>query len=164
MRCSRSVSAPSVKADPVEHADYLEIDCLRQSDRNASAADLTAALGRVSDDLPEERPETDSRMEALVEAAFAELAERARHCGTGRHRYPFRVSEDDKLLEFAGQKGKRELYLFMLFATRMNMRTDKFRQGSTGQNSLRWSAVKRPRRTGVRGGRHRLRNVPAVRW
>ena len=34
--------APGVHAGPIEHADFLELECLRQSDRNASGADLRA--------------------------------------------------------------------------------------------------------------------------
>jgi len=54
---------PSLQAGPIEHADFVELECLRQSDRNASGNDLAAALGRVDDDLPEDRGKSDPTRE-----------------------------------------------------------------------------------------------------
>src|SRR3954453_15848997 len=97
---SRIGDVPSVQAGPIEHADFLELECLRQSDRNASGGDLAAALGRVDDDLPEERGESDTRMENAVQEAFAELGYRAHHSGSGPYIYPFSVNEATQFLEF----------------------------------------------------------------
>ena len=72
---------PSLQAGPIEHADFLELECLRQSDRNASGSDLAAALGRVDDDLPEDRARSDTRMENMVDEAFSELGYRAQQSG-----------------------------------------------------------------------------------
>lgn len=123
---------PSLQAGPIEHADFLEIECLRQSDRNASGNDLAAALGRVDDDLPEDRPESDTRMENIVDEALAELSYRAQQSGVGPHVYPFAVHEDTRLLEFGGRRNNGGLYLFMLFATRMNMRDQRVQDGIDG--------------------------------
>jgi hypothetical protein len=124
--------APSLQAGPVEHADFLELECLRQSDRNASGSDLAAALGRVDDDLPEDRPRSDTRMENVVDDAFSELDYRAQQSGGGPHVYPFSVSESARLLQLSGTKGNWGLYLFMLFATRMNMKDHKIQGGIDG--------------------------------
>lgn len=124
--------APSLQAGPVEHADFLELECLRQSDRNASGSDLAAALGRVDDDLPEERSRSDVRMENIAEEAFSELVYREQQSGGGPHVYPFSVTESAKLLQFTGTKGNWGLYLFMLFATRMNMKNDRVQGGIDG--------------------------------
>ena len=50
----------------------------------------------------------------------------------GPHVYPFSVNESARLLEFTGTKGNWGLYLFMLFATRMNMRDHKVQGGIDG--------------------------------
>ena len=55
-----------------------------------------------------------------------------RHSGGGPHRYPFTVDEDTKLLEYTGTKAAGGLYLYMLFATRMNMGNDKIQAGIDG--------------------------------
>jgi hypothetical protein len=123
---------PSPNADPVEHADYLELECLRQSDRNASGGGLAAALSRIDDDLPEDRHDADERMEAIVEGAFDELENRSEHSGDGPYKYPFKVDAKDKLLEYFGKGGESELYLYMLLATRMNMQTDRSQGGING--------------------------------
>ena len=123
---------PSPRAAAVEHADYLELECLRKGDKEASGADLAAALGRLDDDVLDEKAIADIRMEATVESAFAELLERYEHSGSGEYKYPFSVTEDASLLKFVGHRGECELYLFMLLATRMNMRTEKIQAGIDG--------------------------------
>src|SRR5262245_14542454 len=119
---------PSMSADPIEHADFLELECMRQSDRNASGADLIAALGRLADDPPEERGTADERAEQIIEAAFDELSERKRHCGTGAYRYPFKIDKSERLLKFNGNVNS-DFYLYLLFATRFNMQEDKVQEG-----------------------------------
>jgi len=123
---------PSLQAGPIEHADFLELECLRQSDRNASGGDLAAALGRVDDDLPEERDESDIHTENYVRETFEELEYRSEHCGIGPHPYPFKVYGDSLFLEFTGSRNNWGLYIFLLFATRMNMRDDKVQGGIDG--------------------------------
>jgi hypothetical protein len=118
-------ATPPLGAGAVEHADFLELECLRQSDRNASGEDLKAALSRIDDDMPQDRPISDQRLENIVEETFIELAARATHGGQGPHQYPFEVDEQGKLLKFARKHGRWDLYLFMLFATRMNMRDNR---------------------------------------
>ena len=123
---------PTLTAHPTDHADYLEIECLRQSDGNASGQDLIAALKKLADDAMEDRNTSDDRFENIVTAAFAELKCRAAHSGRGYYRYPFRVSEDDQLLDFTGTVGRREFYLFLLLATRMNMREHRVQADING--------------------------------
>jgi hypothetical protein len=123
---------PSLQAGPIEQADFLELECLRQSDRNASGSDLAAAPGRVDDDLPEDRVQSDMRMENIAEEAFSELGYRAQQSGPGPHVCPFSVDEATRLLEFNGRRNNWGLYLFMLFATRTNMRDHKIQGGIDG--------------------------------
>lgn len=123
---------PSVTAHPIEHADYLEFECLRQTDGNASGGDLIAALKRIDDDLPDRRATSDERYESIADAAFAELKSRSEHCGVGYYPYPFKVSEDSQLLEFRKRPKRYEFYLFMLLATRMDMQADRVQAGING--------------------------------
>jgi len=123
---------PSFEANPIEHADFLEIECLRQSDRNASGADLSRALTRVADNPSRDRAISDEPMEAAIEAAFSELADRATHGGGPPHVYPFNVNEATQLIEYPGTRAGSWLYLLLLFATRMNMRADRVQDGING--------------------------------
>lgn len=123
---------PSPWAPSTDWADFLEVECLRQSDRNASSGDLLAALSRIDDDAPEERAFTDSQSETLVAETFAELSERARHSGTGTHCYPFRIDEEGQLIELVNRPGQQELYLYLLLATRMNMSESRIQDGIDG--------------------------------
>lgn len=123
---------PSVTAHPIEHADYLEFECLRQSDGNASGADLIAALKRIDDDLPEKRATSDERYEAIVDAAFTELKHRSEHCGNSHYTYPFKVSDDHQLLDFKKRPKRYSFYLYMLLATRLDMQTHRVQAGING--------------------------------
>ena len=125
-------NVPSPSADSLEHADFLEIECLRQSDNNASAADLAAAFGRLSDDVPEDKADSDFVAENTVQEAFSELADRSTHSGCSKHRYPFKVSGDSPLLKLRKDAARDSLYLFLLAATRMNMQSDRVQEGING--------------------------------
>ena len=37
---------PPFEANPIEHADFLELECLRQSDRSASGQQFSTASAR----------------------------------------------------------------------------------------------------------------------
>jgi len=123
---------PSLSADPTDHADYLEFECLRKSDGKASGQDLIAALNKLADDAVDERQISDERYENIVDAAFTELKCRSAHSGRSYYRYPFRVSEDNQLLEFTGRQGRCEFYLFLLLATRMNMKSHRVQANING--------------------------------
>ena len=125
-------SAPLQSADPIDHADYLELECLRQSDRNASGGDLAAIFSRLSDDLPEERPDSDIDSENAILEAFSELSDRIVHSGKTKHRYPYRLNRCADLLKFDGRVAMSDLYLFLLTATRLNMSDDRVHAGIDG--------------------------------
>lgn len=117
--------APMHTEDPIHHADYVEIECLRQSDRSYSGGDLGAVFSRLNDDLPENRRIDDLDTENAVREAFEELADRIEHSGRRRHRYPFKVRAGADLLAFTKQNPSYDLYLFLLVATRLNMGEDR---------------------------------------
>src|SRR5205823_19035 len=73
--------APTPRADSVEHADYLEIECLRRSDARVSGADLAAALGRLDDDLLEEKPKSDTGWNRSRKTPFPSLRSGPRTAG-----------------------------------------------------------------------------------
>lgn len=81
-----SISAPKSLSDPVDLADWLELNALVAKDRNSSKGDLQALLMRAGSFDP--ATEKD-KVEALCLAAFAELESRVRAANGS---YPFTVS------------------------------------------------------------------------
>ena len=66
--------------------------------------------------------------------AFKELEERLRNCGPDDGRYPFSLDARGDVLRFRGL-GKRNIglnYLYLLFATRLNMKNDLIHAGLNG--------------------------------
>ena len=137
---------PSLQAGPVEHADFLELECLRQSDHGASGGDLAAALGRVDDDLPEDRDDSDVQTENFVQETFGELGYRTTLRGRA-HVYPFTVNGKNLFLEFTGTRNNWGLYLFLLFATRMNMRRSQGAGGDRRDGPVSRKSAARSQRT-----------------
>jgi hypothetical protein len=125
-------TAPPHTADQIDHADYLELECLRQSDLNISGADLSAVFSRLNDDLPEDRRDADLDTENAVREAFSELGDRVEHSGRRKHRYPYRLNRTADLLTFDDRIEMYDLYLFLLTATRLNMGEDRLHDGIDG--------------------------------
>ena len=114
--------------DPVEHADFAELECLYTDDGNMSLSDLARALQRGADLNPRLRRDVgDDFATNKAEEAFGELADRVRHCGVAKDLYPFKLSKDGSLIQFkpAVKAEKHLFYLYLLFATRANMQQNK---------------------------------------
>ncbi len=124
--------APMHTDDPIHHADYIEIECLRQSDRNYSGGDLSAVFSRLNDDLPENRRDEDLDTENAVREAFSELADRIEHSGKRKHRYPYKIRRGSELLTLDMRPSQFDLYFFLLTATRLNMGEDRIHAGIDG--------------------------------
>jgi hypothetical protein len=116
---------PLHSEDAIHHADFIELECLRQSDKSYSGHDLSSAFGRVSDDLPEDRPELDEDIENAIIEAYSKLSDRVIHSARKTHRYPFRLDDNYDLLFFDPDNDNYDLYLFLLTATRLNMGSDR---------------------------------------
>jgi hypothetical protein len=106
-------------------ADFAEIECLRRDDLSVSTTDLTRIIQRQHDGA------SDEDVQQVVDEAFAELAERSRHCGKN-NRYPFHVSDSGTLVKWRHVRIRRKeirvlatTYLYLLLATRMNMKSER---------------------------------------
>lgn len=109
-------------------ADFAEIYCLQQSDRNISITDVASAISLSRDE------DEDDRIQLSVVDAFGELEERLQNCGENDGRYPFSISSRGELLQFKGI-GPADAglnYLYLLLATRLNMRDDRVHGGCDG--------------------------------
>ena len=103
-------------------ADFSELECVMKG--YSSETNINNALGiskdvDYSDGVPEEEIE-----ESLTGNAFLEIENRLRHCNSG---YPFLISKTGTSIKLSKEipSVKSLLYLFLLFATRLNMLNDR---------------------------------------
>lgn len=122
-------------ANVSEIADFTELQCLRTKDGNVSTLDISRKMQREIDGSD------DDSVALPIEDAFNECAARARDCGVEDGRYPYEVLAHGTLLQLRSpiSLGTNErsalLYIFLLLATRMNMKTQRL-QGGEDATSL----------------------------
>ena len=119
------LSTPSHKAGPVRLADKLELLALEPPRWRASESDLIASLDRRED-------EDEDLLERPVQEAFYELEIRQRHLGQYAAYYPFRLERTSLVFERDKLTDRGLLYLFLLFATNLNMRDERKHAGLDG--------------------------------
>lgn len=126
---------PSPRASDDELADFAEIIAWQQD--FASATDISKYLGITDDNIGVNGEEfcgcddqEDEHNETL-ESVFELLGERQRVCGDG---YPFSLDSSGSVLRAVEIEGRacRELYLYLLGATRINMTKNKIIDGVDG--------------------------------
>ena len=108
-----------------ETGDFIELECLRRADRNVSALDITRIIQRETTSLSH-----DSVIQH-VRDAIGHLKLRAVHAGDNGSQYPYAVDDTGDLVQFREDAEECDwcIYLFLLLATRMNMRSDREHSG-----------------------------------
>ena len=122
---------PSTES-PVEIADFWEILATRRDGVEVSLAGVRAAIDRVAESDPEEDADEDIEEEGRFDDAIDEIKYRMGVCGDG---YPFYFSSDsERVLALHDEEThpQRDLYLFLLLATRLNMNTRRVFQDIDG--------------------------------
>jgi len=100
-------------------ADFVEIDCLRRNDLTISHEDLVQIMVR-------EHEIDDETLRTFANDVFAELERRQTHAGKAGSMYPYHIEKRGSLLRFnKGDANEHWLYLFLLLATRLNMKSDR---------------------------------------
>ncbi len=118
-------------ANQNEVADYWEVECLKRADHSASVLDVRKERG-ISDDIQETDDDdiVDIKLEDEDQTATEELIRRISGCNG---RYPFNLIGPGHNLVFTPLENQEEFgYLFLLAATRSNMRSDKVHDGIDG--------------------------------
>lgn len=113
---------PLATAHAVEHADWLEVAALSAADRNSSIQDLASALRRTGsgEEIEDVQSDEDAPMgdrggetlEPVVDAAFAEVEDRAKACGGT---YPFAL--DDSAIQ-GSRRTRNAVYAFLLLVSK----------------------------------------------
>ena len=110
-------------------ADFAELECLARVDRQVSLMDITRILYREADRLHEDTVREQAR------AAFDELVDRVKHCGFGGKGYPFKINARGTSIELKSRRSVKrppELYIYLLLATRLNMKSERNQDGEDG--------------------------------
>lgn len=93
-------------SDPIDLADWVELQALTRADRNVSGTDLRRAIVSLEGD-----GSSDEDLERRVDETFSELSDRAR---SAHNAYPFSLK--NSLIE-ASTQGWRSNYVFLLLIT-----------------------------------------------
>ncbi len=106
---------PSPEASAHELADFVELNAWR--DGHASIVSLARDLGRIDD---------NDYFDGVSEAAYSEIQERSRACGNSSN-YPFAMDDKGWTLRWCFDKSnpRHIVYLYLLLATRMNMKDNR---------------------------------------
>lgn len=112
---------PSPRANSVELADFVEVECLKKQHLRMSFLDVVKSLDTNDDyqenDVDEDGGMRDSREERRVEEAFNEIEQRIKYCN---NQYPFYFQNN--LLHFDQDYSDNKLvYIYLLLATRLKM-------------------------------------------
>lgn len=118
-------------------ADFAELECLRRADGNVSVLDVSRIMDREGTDWSDGNGTgSEESVPAVVQTAFDDLADRIAHCGKNASAYPYRLRGNNTLLQFnrrsSRSKDSHMLYLYLLLATRMNMRDDRVQAAIDG--------------------------------
>jgi hypothetical protein len=121
------ISPPAPVSDNIHTiGDFVEVDCLSRKDLTSSHEDLVQVLVK-------EHELDDNLLRNFANDVFAELELRQRHSGDKPPKYPFRLESQGALLRFEKESNNQHwLYLFLLFATRKNMKSDRVHAGLDG--------------------------------
>src|SRR2546423_348860 len=118
------LATPSYRSGAVRIADYAEFIALKGPHYRASQTDIIASFDRRED-------EDEDDFERPVVDAFEELSLRQEHLGRFSRHYPFKL-ESTSLVFRPSMTQQKLLYLFLLLATRLNMRDDRRHAGYDG--------------------------------
>lgn len=120
---------PSPKADINEIADFVEIQCIK--DKSVSARKIFSSLDILSDHRYEDGVPEDDELEPIIVDTFNEIDRRGQLCGT---RYPFEIGTHGHVVKTndALDETGREIYTFLLFATRNDMNSQRIKKNIDG--------------------------------
>lgn len=113
--------SPNSSASTTEIADYAEMVCWR--DGNVSGTEVIRDMEKLEENDYTRGVGKESDLEVRVGEALAEVRQREQACGAG---YPFRQECDGQALKMDSDGGERRLvYLYLLLATRLNMKDSR---------------------------------------
>jgi hypothetical protein len=113
---------PTSGAEVHEIADFIEVECIRNG--SVSTREIFSSLDLQDDHYyPDGVPE-DEELEPKIADSLHEINRRLLLCGT---RYPFRVNRHGHVVKLRSEVDETicEIYTFLLFATRLDMKRER---------------------------------------
>lgn len=120
---------PSPHAPANEIADFAELVCWRDGSTSYNA--IRSDLGRLDEnDYSGGVPEED-KVDSVVDGAYREVEQRRVACRGG---YPFKITSPGYTLKLIGDNVNHRgiVYLYLLLATRLNMKNSRLHSGIDG--------------------------------
>jgi hypothetical protein len=114
----------STSADPIEVADFWEIECLKKTTHSVSLLDINKERG-ISDDVQE--TETELYEDNVEEGDLELVREIERRIKSCSGKYPFKLDSSGYVLTIDGNVDQKYLwiYTYLLLATRNDMSKNK---------------------------------------
>lgn len=113
--------SPSANASSNEIADYAEMVCWRNG--HVSSTDVIRDMEKLEENDYAGGVGEESEVEVRVGEALVDIRQRERACGDG---YPFRWECNGQVLTMDSNGGEgRLVYLYLLLATRLNMKDSR---------------------------------------
>lgn len=115
---------PGSKAYIEEKADFWEVQSIVKSGEFISQLSISRTLAKELDEIKHDGIESEEDfLEGNLEEVFQQLKNRINHCGSG---YPFEFGRTSmRLLENEVYSTKKDIYLYLLLCTRLNMKNKK---------------------------------------
>lgn len=120
---------PSSKADIHEIADFVEVECLKN--KIISAREIFSSIDKFDDHQYSGGVPEDEELEPKLADVIDEIDRRRKFCG---EKYPFYIGSEGHVVKFnqAANETIREVYQFLLFTTRLDMKNHRKQNGSDG--------------------------------
>lgn len=122
-------NVPPREADIHEIADYVEIECIKN--KGVSSRAILSNMNLLIDhDYRDGVPE-DEEMEPKISDTLTEIKRRHQFCG---NKYPFAIGRHGHVVQLNPgiAENIREVYTFLLFATRLNMMAQRIQNDIDG--------------------------------
>ena len=119
------IELPSAQADPVEHADWLEVDAIRSPDGSSSYETFVSQIhiSGTTETMVADNEDTDvdddgggELSQQVADSAWAEIGRRFRACGDDEGSYPFDVTSGGITLKNGWLSSA---YIFQLLITKL---------------------------------------------
>ncbi|MCP4148176.1 MAG: hypothetical protein GY757_10545, partial [bacterium] len=125
----KAPNLPSASAGIHEITDFIEIECIKKG--KVSVREILTGLDLPGEHIYDDGVPGDDLLEPMLDDALNEINRRFDSCGK---RYPFRVKKQGHVVTVGStvQDMIREVYTFLLFATRLDMKNQRTQKDIDG--------------------------------